>query len=469
MHQIERIVQSAAPDPELVVIGGWPMAGSVGYGVSVLVNAPLPGLGSASGRYLLENEFAEMQITPRELDRISSGRAVVIAIAGGGVMNTMASEMARKHFPPGRIPILSALGVLLPQPPPEVLAPLFKRELEEHVAPDGYTTVSSRFGDNEIATLGVLDQAGELPVRVGFAQQVEPMPLEEFDRFVQHLKEVENKYNSERLWMTGLTGVPLDGSPDAGGICSSFTRLEGLNKAYPFDSTLCYDWDQTGDVRLEILRRLNRLGYRFSNMHSWGNLALENALEFYLELDRDRPLKGRRFAFDHTALLSPKVIDLSKQFGIYWSVIPTAFATQRGELMRQAFGDEMANAWGAPVKKLVDAGLRVSFEGEFWAADPWKGLQVLVTRMDDAGKVQGTQNTVDRPTALRIMTRWGAEYVLREKEIGSIEPGKFADLIVVDKNPLDPHEVPDEQLATIRTLLTMVGGKVVFRHTSFEL
>ena len=45
---------------------------------------------------------------------------------------------------------------------------------------------------------------------------------------------------------------------------------------------------------------------------------------------------------------------------------------------------------------------------------------------------------------------------------------KFADLTVVDKNPLDPA-LPDEQLASIRTLLTMVGGKVVFRHTSFEI
>ena len=45
---------------------------------------------------------------------------------------------------------------------------------------------------------------------------------------------------------------------------------------------------------------------------------------------------------------------------------------------------------------------------------------------------------------------------------------KPADLIVVDKNPLDPA-LPDEQLAPIRTLMTMVGGKVVFRHTSFEM
>jgi hypothetical protein len=59
-----------------------------------------------------------------------------------------------------------------------------------------------------------------------------------------------------------------------------------------------------------------------------------------------------------------------------------------------------------------------------------------------------------------MMTRWASEYVLREEELGSLEPGKLADLIVLDKNPLD-SSVPDEDLSEIQVLVTMIGGEVV--------
>lgn len=466
LKEIGRIAQNADPELPIVVVSGRPLVGYVGFGSTLLINAPPPGY--AESRGMLINDLPRLQITPQDLDKVSAGRAVMIALGGGGVMNSKALAMALKQFPSGRYNYEAVLERNLPQPTPEVLAPLYELELRDRIAPYGYTTVSSRFSDNEIATFGVLDQAGKMPVRVGYAQQVEDAPLSEFDAFVRHMKDVESKYKSDMLWMTGVTGVPLDGSPDGGGICTSYPRLESTAKDYDFDPARCFDWRRQNDPRLEILRRLNKLGYRFSNMHSWGNLAVEQAMEFYKEISKDNPVKGRRFAFDHTGLLSQKALDLSKELGIYWSIIPTALATQRGMLMRQVFGDEIVNGWAGPAKKLVDAGVRVTFEGEFEAANPWQGMQFLVTRIDDSGKVRGSQNALDPKTALRQMTRWGAEYVLREKMIGSIEPGKFADLIVVDKNPVDPN-LPGDRIVTIRTLLTLVGGKVVWRATDFEM
>ncbi len=466
LAQIGRIVQSADPELAIVVVSGRPLIGWVGYGSTMILNAPPPGF--AESRGILVNDLPRLQIMPQDLDKVSGGRPVMILVGGGGVMNSKALEMAFKKFPGGRYGFEAVLDEYLPQPTPEMLAPLYELELRDRIAPFGYTTVSSRFSDDEIATFGLLDQAGKMPVRVGYAQQVGPVQLPAFDGFVRHLKDVEGKYKSDMLWMTGLTGVPLDGSPDGGAICASFPRLEGVAKNYIFDSNACFNWRRQNDPQLEVLRRLNKLGYRFSNMHSWGNLAVEEAMEFYKEISKDNPVKGRRFAFDHTGLLSQKAIDLSKELGIYWSIIPTALATQRGMLMRQVFGDEIVNGWAGPAKKLVDAGVRITFEGEFEAANPWQGMQFLVTRIDDSGKVRGGQNALDPKTALREMTRWGAEYVLREKMIGSIEPGKYADLIVVDKNPVDPN-LPGDRIWTIRTLLTLVGGKVVWRATDFEM
>jgi predicted amidohydrolase YtcJ len=60
-----------------------------------------------------------------------------------------------------------------------------------------------------------------------------------------------------------------------------------------------------------------------------------------------------------------------------------------------------------------------------------------------------------------MMTRWGAEYVLREKELGSIEAGKLADLVVLDQNPLD-RNIRNEDLSEIKVVATLIGGKVAY-------
>ncbi len=88
-------------------------------------------------------------------------------------------------------------------------------------------------------------------------------------------------------------------------------------------------------------------------------------------------------------------------------------------------------------------------------------LEVLVTRKIKDGRVFGPRESIDRATGLLMMTRWGADYVLREKEVGSLEAGKLADLVLLDKNPLD-RNVADEDLSEIKVLATMIDGKVVY-------
>ena len=75
--------------------------------------------------------------------------------------------------------------------------------------------------------------------------------------------------------------------------------------------------------------------------------------------------------------------------------------------------------------------------------------------------IRGAREAVDRLTALRILTINGAKYVLKEDVLGSIEPGKWADLVVLDRNPLDPA-VPDDELENIQVLQTIVEGEVIY-------
>ncbi|MBI4455709.1 MAG: amidohydrolase family protein [Acidobacteria bacterium] len=465
LDEMKRIVAESDPKLDWIVISGRPMIGGGSLGPTVLVNAPVPGM--SGGRGILFHDIPKLGITQADLDRVSPDKPLLISLATGGLMNSKALETARKRLP-GRqqISVGTIINEVFPKPPAEALARLFERQLGEEVARLGYTTVSTTLAENEIVAMGVLDKTGRMPVRLAFAQEPRSVPLSEFDRMAQHLKEVQEKYNSDMLWMSGVTGVPLDGSPDSGEICASYSRLPGLTKNYYFDQADCYDWNQPNDGRLEFLRRLNRLGFRFSNMHSYGDLALEQALTFYKTLDKDKPLKGRRFAFDHTQLLNPRVVEMAREFGVMWSVSPIMLAGHRTQYVWGVFGKEKVDRWVAPVRALVEAGLKVSYEAEFTGANPMVGLQMLVTRTDAAGVPRGPSQAVDRRTALRIMTRWGAEYVLREDRIGSLEKGKYADLLVLDRNPLDPA-LPADELTGIKILMTMVGGKVVYKAADF--
>ena len=74
------------------------------------------------------------------------------------------------------------------------------------------------------------------------------------------------------------------------------------------------------------------------------------------------------------------------------------------------------------------------------------------------GRVYSPNQRIDRVTALKSATTWGSYYVLREKELGSLEPGKWADLLVLDR---DYMTIPEQDIANIRVLMTMVGGQVV--------
>ena len=92
-------------------------------------------------------------------------------------------------------------------------------------------------------------------------------------------------------------------------------------------------------------------------------------------------------------------------------------------------------------------------------------MQYAITRKDRrTGQVWGPQQRINRREALYTYTRWAAWHVHKENQIGSIEPGKWADLVVIDKDFLDSGE---DQVAQINPLLTIAGGKITYSEPNF--
>jgi predicted amidohydrolase YtcJ len=89
---------------------------------------------------------------------------------------------------------------------------------------------------------------------------------------------------------------------------------------------------------------------------------------------------------------------------------------------------------------------------------------ILMTRDIGEGRKVQPQEAIDRVTVLKMWTNWASEYVLKEKDLGSLEVGKLADFVVLDKDYLT---IPIDQIPEIRPLMTVVGGKPVFLDGPF--
>jgi predicted amidohydrolase YtcJ len=193
---------------------------------------------------------------------------------------------------------------------------------------------------------------------------------------------------------------------------------------------------------------------------------LEQAMEegnFSLEY-----MRGLRTTLEHNILLGnvPDVIAGLKKFGV---IINVNMGMLGGvPLNMKDYGPELEE-FAMPVKTWIDEGIRVTFEG----GGRWDPIHTLITREvtvkdfgvdPEPGEVPEVvvllpDEAVDRVTALKMTTNWAAEYVMAEDTIGSLEPGKYADFAVLDR---DFFTIPVDEILDIKVVATGLSGKLVY-------
>ena len=89
---------------------------------------------------------------------------------------------------------------------------------------------------------------------------------------------------------------------------------------------------------------------------------------------------------------------------------------------------------------------------------------LLLTRKNSEGQLIAPEEAIDRVTLMKMMTVWPSEFVLKEKVLGSLEPGKWADFLVLNR---DYFTVPEQEIANLYPVMTVVGGKPVFWRGDF--
>ena len=188
---------------------------------------------------------------------------------------------------------------------------------------------------------------------------------------------------------------------------------------------------------------------------------LTNTIDAFLDqieaVNKEYPIKNRRWALAHINQINAAQIERMKRLGMYAAVHP--WAVINGGIMHDGFGDGAYDM--PPLSTIQNSGIVWGLGTDGSAANqylPFTTLYFAVTgRMAGGAKV--IRQTIGREDALIAHTRKNSYFLFQENNLGSIQPGKLADLVVLDRDYLT---IPADQIREIKPVLTMVGGRVVY-------
>jgi predicted amidohydrolase YtcJ len=183
------------------------------------------------------------------------------------------------------------------------------------------------------------------------------------------------------------------------------------------------------------------------------------------------------FSLEHCDMIGkqPDVIEKMKTYGIIISCGPDYITNSRQYIKEYGPSTPNIEDWVLPFNTWIKSG--VQLVGQHFGGGALTGGEGSVgrgtqppffmpwfatTRKWD-GKVWQPDERIDRVPALKMWTRWAAEYVRKPEKLGSLEEGKWADLLVIDR---DYFTIPVDDILKIRPLMTAVGGRIVTLNSS---
>jgi predicted amidohydrolase YtcJ len=191
------------------------------------------------------------------------------------------------------------------------------------------------------------------------------------------------------------------------------------------------------------------------------HVSLQDSIDAFLDqieaVNKEHPVKNLRWVLAHVTQLNDAELDRMKKLGLYAAVHP--WAVINGGIFHEIYGDR---AYDMPALATIqNSGVVWGFGTDATAANEYKPFPVLEFAV--TGKMVGgskaIRQTISREDALIAYTRSNAYLVFQEDNLGSIQRGKLADLVVLDRDYLT---IPADQIKDIKPVMTMVGGRIVY-------
>ncbi len=209
------------------------------------------------------------------------------------------------------------------------------------------------------------------------------------------------------------------------------------------------------DVWLAGTRLVAQAGWRNEN-HSLTPADFKVIIDGWQRINGELPAPGitqLRWVVAHVPFITPEYIEKLKALGGGVSVLGG---------WRYISGTARQN--GPPFRLLADSGIPMGMSSDgmqISPMNPWLGLYYVVTGRNARGELINAGQTLRRDEALKLYTAANGWFLHEEDSLGTIEPGKYADLAVLSEDYFDADAVPDDAIKLVRSLLTLVGGRIV--------
>jgi hypothetical protein len=294
-----------------------------------------------------------------------------------------------------------------------------------------------------------LRDEGQLTVRVDFAYDVDPaLPLDQVEALLKALpkpgSDGDGMFRSDEIGETGLDGAEL-------------TAL--LEHDYPGKPGYRGLQKVPTDQFEKFAALVAKYGYRL-RPHAVGDAAIDEALDAFEYANKEIPLTGRRWMIDHAFLLGPQHYARAKRLGL---IINSQYMHnyELGALILKAWKRPLADR-SEPYAEWLKNGIMFAGGSDgpiSYYAEPLLEIYGEVTRGTQWGGRLGPNQGISRVDAIRSVTINGAYTTFEEKVKGSIEPGKYADFVVLSGDILS---VPAEKIRDLRVVTTVLGGRTVY-------
>ena len=197
-------------------------------------------------------------------------------------------------------------------------------------------------------------------------------------------------------------------------------------------------------------------------VHAIGDRAIRTQLDIEQRVEQEDGVRDRRFRIEHAQHIAPSDIPRFAALHVVASMQPY-HAIDDGRWAEKVIGRKRSETTYA-FKALLDSGARLAFGSDWDVAPPIPlyGIYAAVTRRTLDDKNPGgwiPEQKIGVEDALRAYTTGGAYAMFAEQTRGSLEPGKLADLVMIDQ---DITRIAPEKIRDVRVMMTVVAGKVVY-------
>jgi len=308
----------------------------------------------------------------------------------------------------------------------------------------GLTCVYDMVDSAQIRAVTDLKNLGELPIRVRMDARIELFPDLNRSGVIQGL-------GGEWARLCGLKAF-FDGAISA--------RTAAVSEPYLNRPDFYGVMATTREEMRKTILEAYGAGYRIS-AHANGDRAIEMYLDIIEEAQEKYPRDDPRNRDIHCTVVNPELIRRIKELDI----LPTIFGAYpyyHGDKILPAFGAKRLE-WMFAARSFLDAGVKVAAHSDHSASPfpPLMGIHALVNRRTARGVPVGESQKISVMEAIRLYTINAAYHSFDEEVMGSIEVGKYADFVVLGEDILT---IPPERIIDIPVVMTIVGGKIVYRR-----